>query len=106
MCSEFFRIEISGLFRFFVLRVSDFSAGQCALYGHEPVEQPPPPQADGVGQAPAAHGMALAEATDAFKVESCFSGFGAAHFGQLPGLESARLTNFSNAWSHLRQRYS
>jgi hypothetical protein len=82
------------------------SACQFALYGHELVEQPPPPQADGVGQAPEALGMALAEATDALKVESCFSGFGAAHFGQLPGLESARLTSFSNAWSHLRQRYS
>ena len=70
------------------------------------MEQPPPPQADGVGQAPEAHGMALAEATDALKVESCFSGFGAPHLGQSPDGLSERLTSFSNAWSHLRQRYS
>ena len=76
------------------------------LYGHEPVEQPPPPQADGVGQAPEAQGIALAEAMAALKVENCFSGFGAPHSGHLPGLALALLTNFSNAWLHLRQRYS
>jgi hypothetical protein len=59
-----------------------------------------------VGQAPEAHGMALAEAMDALKVESCFSGFGAPHFGQSPDGLSERLTSFSNAWAHLRQRYS
>jgi hypothetical protein len=59
-----------------------------------------------VGQAPEAQGRALAEATDALKEENCFSGFGAPHFGQLPGAVSARLTSFSNTWLHLRQRYS
>jgi hypothetical protein len=59
-----------------------------------------------VGQAPEAHGISLAEATDALKVENCFSGFGAPHSGQLLGLVLVLATSFSNAWPHLRQRYS
>jgi hypothetical protein len=91
----------------FGFRVSDFGfSSRQLLNGHAPVEQPPPPQADGVGQAPDAQGIALAEATDALKVENCFSGFGAPQSGQLPGLALALATSFSNAWPHLRQRYS